>query len=361
MHILNIMLAQGKGGIEQAALDYAEALTHAGHMVSNVFVPGGWAASYSASSIEGAGGMTHDSGTDRVGGNINTVHLAHLGEWDPIAAWRLKRICQTLQPDAIICHGNRAIGLALKAARGCIPIIGVAHNYKIKRFHKLDAAFSITQDLCAQLEVTGLQKQRIFHMPNMVRAPEHQPERASFHSPPVIGTMGRFVLKKGFDVFIKALTILDERGIDFRAIIGGDGQENTSLRAMANTLPSSKLTFKGWVADKQVFWDSLDIFVLPSRHEPFGIVLIEAMAQGLPCITTLSEGPSEIITHDHDALGIAIDDATALADSLAHMIAHPHEAGTMGKAAHATVTSRYTLKHMATRLDNALQKITLLA
>ena len=277
MTILNLMLGRGRGGIEQAALDYAEALLHAGLPHVTVIQP--------------------DAAMQ---GPIETAHIPHLllknrAEWDPLCTLRLRRLIAREHASAIIAHGNRAIGLALRASNGRIPVIAVAHNYKVKRFPRADAVFAITQDLQQFLIHSGVAPGRIHLMPNIVRLPE-VPPRAAFHTPPVIGGMGRFVEKKGFEVLIDAVGLLLARGIRVRCLIGGDGELRPELQAKIDRLQlGTSITLTGWVEDKNHFFDGLDLFILPSHHEPFGIVLIEAMARGVPVISTMSEGPREII------------------------------------------------------------------
>jgi len=72
-----------------------------------------------------------------------------------------------------------------------------------------------------------------------------------------------------------------------------------------------------------VWYNSADIFVLPSINEPFGISLIEAMACGLPCISTSTQGPQNIISHEVNGLLIPVKDTQAIADSLRLLIENP--------------------------------------
>ena len=342
MHIFNIMLGKGKGGIEQAALDYAEAIALAGHQVTNVFAPDSWALQAS-----GIGGQ--DSGS-----KPRTTPLPQLGAWDIFAARRLKKLAHAHSADLLLCHGNRAMALAHRACKGRLPIVGIAHNYNTKRFGRLDAALTITQDLRNKLIKQGLAPNSVFHIPNMVRLPEAPPTRPVFRTPPVIGTMGRFVKKKGFNLYIEALALLKERGIAFEAQLGGDGEEKAALQAQSDAA-NIPLTFTGWVEDKKAFFDGIDIFALPSHHEPFGIVLIEAMAAGLPCISTASEGPREILEGGDHGLLTHLGDAKALADAMELFIANHSTAQEMGHNGYLHTAEHYSLPAISQQLDKALR------
>jgi glycosyltransferase involved in cell wall biosynthesis len=340
MRILNIMLGKGKGGLEQAALDYHEALLIAGHTPVSVIHP------HSA---------LRESFREQGG---DTVLLPQHGEWDILAAWRLRKLAAQHEATLAIAHGNRAISLALKALKTRIPIIGVAHNYNIKRFPRCDGAFCITRDILEDMVHLDMPRETLFHIPNMVRTGE-QPPREDFRDPPVIGTMGRFVEKKGFDIYLHALKALHDQAIPFRAILGGDGALATRLQSQAAEFGiADKVTFTGWVSDKQAFFDSLDIFVLPSQHEPFGIVLIEAMQQGLPCVTTDSEGPCEIITHERNAIMVEKARPYQMAQALRALLEEPERARSLGEAAARTVRETYDIHIVSARLNRAISLLT---
>jgi len=335
MTILNLMLGKGRGGLEQAGADYADALAHAAIPTLTITHPDAWV----NASLTG----------------VPHITLKHFASWDPFAILRLRRIAKETNATAVICHGNRALRMALTALKGRVPIIAVAHNYSINRFVKADHVFCITRDLIEEMVHRDFPRAQITHMPNMVRIPTIAP-RTPFRSPPVIATMGRFVEKKAFDLYIDAIHLLKERGIQFKAILGGDGAEAPLLKERANGL-EDVLTFSGWVKDKDQFFHGADIFVLPSHHEPFGIVLIEAMAYKVPCVTTDSEGPCEIVHPNKDALLTRRGNATEMADALEELITDETKAKALAAEAFTLVSSTYSIDAMASRLKTALKSL----
>lgn len=340
MKILNIMLGKGKGGLEQAALDYSNALIMSGHEVTTITRTDAWAQGELAAK------------------DLPMLSLSAKGEWDVFAVRALKQMGNKAQAECVIAHGNRAIGLALKAFKGTIAVVGVAHNYNIeKRFPKCDAVFSITRDIIEELVHLNVPRARLFHIPNMIHLPQHF-KRDSFQTPPIIATMGRFVPKKGFEIFIEALRIVVSQGHEFHAIIGGDGELDTALKALTVRAGlEDHITFSGWVEDTSKFLHSADIFVLPSHHEPFGIVLIEAMAHGLPCITTDTEGPCEIITQHKDAIMVPKASPSAMAHAIIDLLERQEEARKLGEAAYQKVKSRYEISVVAAQLDKAVTRV----
>lgn len=341
MRIVNIMLGKGLGGIEQAFVDYGCALRMAGHDVVMVAHP-------EAKIIEKVQAQ---------GFVLET--LPNMGWWDPFAPKKLANICATHQAGCVIAHGNRAMVLAKRGVKGRVPIIGVAHNYHHQHLHGVDAVFAITQHMARGIMALPKAPPVVYVMPNMMTLENGVGGvRRVWKTPPVIGTLGRFVTKKGFHVYIEALSLLKARGYEFRAVLGGSGEEENALRKLVVRYGlESEFTFSGWVANPKQFMDALDIFCLPSLHEPFGIVVLEAMAGKVPIVTTDSEGPSEIITQHHDGVVVAKGDAAALADGLAWMLEDESRARGYASEAYHTLKQRYTMERVAAHMSECVQQV----
>ena len=339
MNILNIMLGQKSGGLEQAAIDYHEALDLVGFNVHSVV--------HSRAAVK--------TGLSSLSGNVH--YCNPLGEWDLISAHYLKHLARMTNADLAICHGNRAIGLSLRSMQSIIPIVGVTHNYKVhKRFPKCDAVFCITNDLLETMKGLNFEEKNLFHIPNMVRKTSQREDGYRIDNRPLkIGSMGRFVPKKGFDVFLKSLAHLKSEGIKFEATLGGDGPENENLRGLSKSLGlENDVIFSGWVTDKKQFFDNIDLFVLPSYHEPFGIVLIEAMAAGVPCLSTDSEGPMEIIHNNYDGLIVQKSNPLELAQAIISISKNPIRLKEIGCAGSQTVNNRYNIGVIGEKLRKAI-------
>ncbi len=336
MKIVNAMFGCGLGGIEQALVDYSEALLLCGHEPVAIIHP--------------------KADVLRVlrARNIPFYTLPNAGVWDPIAILRLRGILSKINPDICIAHGNRAVGLLTRAAPRR-RIVSVMHNYKIRSDH-VDNVFYPTQDLLRHVQANGAKDKHLYLVPNMVRVPAEMPLR-HWRNPPVIGAMGRFVAKKGFALFIEALALLKSRNIIFSAVLAGDGEEARALRELAAKKGlEGDLRFCGWAQDTKAFFDGVDIFCLPSYHEPFGIVLLEAMAQGLAVVATKSEGPSEILNTTNGVL-VEKDNPALLADALAELLSDRLHAEQLAQGAYQSVKSQYDLAVVALKLDLALREI----
>jgi glycosyltransferase involved in cell wall biosynthesis len=337
--ILNIMLGRLRGGLEQAAVDYAEALQHAPISAVTVLSPDAYILPAIAT--------------------LKTPHflLPHAGWWDILASHRLRRIARRRRVRAAISHGGRALTIARRALPPTIPIIGVTHSEHTRYFPKADACFCITTHARERFLSEGIPHDKLFMVPNMTRLPAAVHE--AMHTPPVIGTLGRHITRKGFHDWLEALAILKQRGIAFKALLGGDGEEHLALRQSAQRLNlANEVTFLGWVEQNQAFYPQLDIFVMPSHFEPFGLVLIEAMGYGLPVVTTAVDGPRDITTHEQDALMVPPQQPAAMAEALERLLQDPVLAAQLGRAARQRVENEYSKDAMARRLKQALDTIT---
>ncbi len=100
---------------------------------------------------------------------------------------------------------------------------------------------------------------------------------------------------------------------------------------------------------------ALDAFVLPSRHEPFGIVILEAWASGLPVIASHVGGLQKLVAHGEDGLHFPSGDAAALTKSLALLADHPEMRRSLASAGFEKMNHHYTWKAVNARLEEIYQ------
>ncbi len=104
-----------------------------------------------------------------------------------------------------------------------------------------------------------------------------------------------------------------------KLVLVGDGRERAALEQLAEGLP---VRFMGFRQDAKDFYQAFDLFVSPSRSEPLGRVLFEALDAGVPVLATRTQGPSEILTRYPGRL-VPIDDVAAMAAALRAFHAAP--------------------------------------
>lgn len=115
---------------------------------------------------------------------------------------------------------------------------------------------------------------------------------------------------------------------------------------------------KKYGADKEAFFKNTDIFVFPTYYpnECFPLVLLEAMQQGLPCISTKEGGITSIIDDGKTGLFVNRQDADDLADKIAWMIEHPKERKVMGENGTKKCRNCFTIESFEESMNNILIK-----
>jgi teichuronic acid biosynthesis glycosyltransferase TuaC len=144
---------------------------------------------------------------------------------------------------------------------------------------------------------------------------------------------GRLVSGKGLEQVIEALALLGAP--DVRCVIAGDGPLRRSLEALAARLGvSERVRLVGQLPREELLalMASAQVFALPSSPEGFGLVHLEAMAQGTPVIACRDEGPSDFIDDGVSGYLVASGDGRAVADALHGIFADPAGAAVVGEA-----------------------------
>jgi glycosyltransferase involved in cell wall biosynthesis len=140
---------------------------------------------------------------------------------------------------------------------------------------------------------------------------------------PIILNVGELFPWKGQDTLIKAFA-LARQTVPAKLVILGTLNEprHTELRSLADSLGVAEaVDFLGYQDNPFKFMSRADVFVLSSREEGFGLVLIEAMACGCPVVSTnCPHGPDEIIMPEHSGLLVPVDDPEAMADAIIRVL-----------------------------------------
>lgn len=160
----------------------------------------------------------------------------------------------------------------------------------------------------------------------------------------LIAAVGRLVDWKGHAVLIKAMRELVAEKRRVKVVIAGDGPRRSVLEGLVTTHGLGEhVCLLGYIDDVRPLLAAADIFVLPSLNEPFGTVLLEAMAAGLPIVATNGGGVPEIIT-ERVGLLVPSNDAQALAKGLKCLIDDSVYRERLGQAALADVKARFSLR-----------------
>ena len=182
-------------------------------------------------------------------------------------------------------------------------------------------------------------------------APVH--ERAK-----VIVGMGRLSHEKGFDLLLRAFSIVAWKHPAWSLVIWGEGPLREELQSLRRELGlDTRISFPGWTADPFGEMRRAGQFVLSSRYEGFPNVLCEAMACGLPVVSfDCASGPREIIRNDVDGILVPPDDVDALADTIDRLLSSPAERNRLGQRA-AEIATRLDAKKVMALWDTVVNAV----
>lgn len=179
----------------------------------------------------------------------------------------------------------------------------------------------------------------------------------------VVGIVGRLQPWKGQEVFLRAAAIVAERHGDLHflvvggAILGWEGDYPERLEALAEELGiAGRVHFTGHRDDVYPYFDAMDVVVNASFGEPFGLVIVEAMALGKPVIATASGGPLDIIEDGVSGLLVAPGDHRQLADAIERVLTEPGLAAGLSAGA-AERAPTFSDEAMAARMGAILASV----
>jgi glycosyltransferase involved in cell wall biosynthesis len=149
--------------------------------------------------------------------------------------------------------------------------------------------------------------------------------------PFTIVTAGRLSPQKDYPTLLQAFRQVCDSGVDAKLIVLGNGPDQQKLKVLAEELKiDGRVEWKGWLPDPYPVMAGSDLFVLTSRWEGFGNVIVEAMACGLPVVSTDCEsGPREILGGGEYGVLVPVGDSRAVADAIRRLSSDPEALATL--------------------------------
>jgi glycogen(starch) synthase len=182
-------------------------------------------------------------------------------------------------------------------------------------------------------DIFGVEEERVSVIPNGIDPRDLQPQdpaelqrmRLEFAGPDekLVLLVGRLVYEKGFQLALEAMPRVVARVPGTRFLVAGSGTHELELRRQAQELGLMEQgTFLGWIGDDVLhsLYPIADICVVPSIYEPFGLVALEAMASGCPCIVADTGGLREVVPHEEAGLRFRARDPESLADMAVRLL-----------------------------------------
>ena len=264
---------------------------------------------------------------------------------------------KTLSPDIVHCHLGRAARIVGRL-RGRFKTVATLHgDYKSKDYSRFDQLVCIAKWQTDDIPDTF--GGGIATIPNFLddRLEDERTRRdddvlAALNIPlgaRVIGSVGRFTCEKGFDVLISAFERM--AGPKDYLILVGDGPDAEALRELAG----DRVRFTGWVDQPSTVISVLDLFVLPSHHEAFGLALLEAMNLGCPVLAANAHGPSELLREIPEAL-VPCGDAKEMARAMRRLLDDPTALRERSEKS-KKIAERYKRSHVLPQLTSLYETL----
>jgi glycosyltransferase involved in cell wall biosynthesis len=271
-------------------------------------------------------------------------------------------ILRKFAPDVVLCHSNRL----MKWSRflrfvSSAKFVAINHGITFKHSLNCDFAISINQEIADKVTASGLAKARSFVLPNVVKVDQDYFEK-KLQNPPTLGIYGRLEPRKGFDILIKAAEILVKKGIDFRLKIGGFEVPGCyGWQTIKDLIAASKINekcyFVGTVFDKKRFFADVDIFCVPSREEPFGLVILEGFLFSTLVISSNSDGGKFLIKNNQSGLLFENENAEDLAAKISEILLDQKRYNQLTDSAYKRLEKEFSFNFLAVEFEKILQKI----
>ena len=363
MIILHILAPAAVGGLERVVGSLAAGHRALGHQV------------YVAAVLEPPA-SNHPFVRDLIGRNVEVEPIevaprSYFAERRAIA-----QLCRRVRPDIIHTHGYHADVLDAGVGRRLgIPTATTVHGFtggdwknrlyeRLQRraFRRFDAVVAVSRPLGDALRDGGVSPDRLHVIPNAwggaVSFLERPAARRELGLPPQgfrIGWVGRMKHEKGPDVMLEALALLRDAPVTLSML--GDGDMTAALRARADTLDvTTQTTWHGSLQEAASLLRAFDVFVLSSRTEGTPIVLLEAIAAGVPVVATTVGGVPDVVSAA-EALLVPSDDPASLAAALRDTLANPDAAAVRARAAQRRLEREFAAQPWLARYETLYRAI----
>ncbi len=275
-------------------------------------------------------------------GEITENHFRIATLSGQLLRWRVPRMVAAWRPDAIMAWMPRASKL-MPAGTGAVRLTRLGDYPKtLKHFAKSDLLVANTPGIAERCRDLGWTKP-VHVISNFARQIDVRPvDRARFDTPEgafLVASSGRFVPRKGMDAVLRAAALVPDAWV----WLAGTGQEEAALRKLAEELGiAGRTRFLGWLDEPMHAMAAADAFLMASRHEPLGNVVLEAWHAGVPVVCTRSEGPSWFATDGQDALMVDIDGIDQMAAALMRLKGDRDLGARLRAGGRATLEARFS-------------------
>lgn len=304
---------------------------------------------------------------DKIDNNINVIQLNRTeGDKNIKYLFQYMNVIRKYKIDIIHCQSNDTVRFSLfsKLINPKIKIFYTVHDTNtFNRLKKIDIIvdkmicnkiIAISSSVYGEIVERGIKPKKVEIVYNGIDLSMYSINKRS-HKSINIACVARIVpKKKGQDTLIKAMGIVKEKYPNVKCYFVGD-TDNTDEKIKLNKLVKennveNQIVFMGNLDNVPKFLETIDLFVMPSRYEGFGLALIEAMASKIPVIASNIDGPKEIIKENEYGLLFNKEDYKELADNIILVLKNNDKEKV--ERAYNYVTNTYSIGKMIKSLTN---------
>lgn len=261
----------------------------------------------------------------------------------------LSEYIDTFKPDAIQGWMNRACS---KLPQTVVPTVGrLGGFYNLKNYKNCDYLVGNTKDIQKYVVEKGHPAEKSFYIPNFAPTPDEKFKmnradvRLEYNIPEdanVLFMAGRLHEVKGMDLAILALRVLPE---NVHLMLAGSGKLKDELESLAAQQGvADRVHFLGWVNNITVVASAADIWLVPSRHEPLGNVVLDAWAHRLPVVASKTHGPLSLIDDGVTGCLFDVGDVDTMVRHIESLLNTPQKVEDMTQHGYEILKNSYSEK-----------------
>ncbi len=235
---------------------------------------------------------------------IEKIHqIKNFYFFNPFCHKKIEDIIKKFQPNIVLSWMNRASSF-LPVSKGWVNIGRIGGYYKLKNYVNCDYIITNTEDLKEYVIESGWDPNKVEYIPNFVKnnVSNKKLKKSTFKE---IICLSRFHRNKGIDILLKAMPYLK----NFKLKIVGQGSEKNQYDELIKKYSLEKnVTFYEWTNNISDFLNASDYLICPSRHEPFGNIVIDGWAHKIPVIVSDTGGPGLLVKNNFNGIKFKNED-----------------------------------------------------
>ena len=241
-------------------------------------------------------------------------------------------------------------------------VVPVLRRRTLRRLVTCDRVIAVSSFVGRQAIAAGTDPARLTVIPNTIDVASipaaGREKTGDHHAPVVLGQIGRFVDDKGFTDTVEIYRRVLAEHPGTRLVLVGDGPLRDEVEAAVAALPvPADVQLTGWQSDPSSWLEQMHVFVHPTRQEPFGLAVLEAMAAGVPVVAYGDGGVAEIIVDGVSGFLHGYGDIDGMTASVARLVGDADLRREVGAAAQRRVKEAFDPAQAAHAFGNVLREV----